>query len=88
MILNEDGKVKYQSVGYVADRFTGDTTWGRGAVFGLYFVMGQVLDATIGSPLTIALQKISEHLPNIPRSYSKKEELPDWWKDERMGAEK
>ena len=88
IVLNEDGKVKYQSVGYVADRFTGDTTGGRGAVFGLYYAMGQVLDATVGSPLTIALQKISEYLPNIPKSYSKREELPDWWKDERMGAEK
>ncbi|KAL3910665.1 MAG: hypothetical protein SGARI_002011 [Bacillariaceae sp.] len=34
VIFNDEGKVKYQSVGYVTDRFTGDTTGGRGAVFG------------------------------------------------------
>ena len=88
IIFDEEGKVKYQSVGYVADRFTGDTTGGRGAVFGLYYVMGQVLDATVGSLLTIALQKISKYLPDIPKSYSKREDLPEWWTDDRMGAEK
>jgi len=88
ILFDEEGKVKYQSVGYVADRFTGDTTGGRGAVFGLYYVMGQVLDATVGSPLTIALQRISEYLPDVPQSYSKRKDLPKWWTDERMGADK
>lgn len=90
VIFNDDGKVRYQSVGYVTDRFTGDTTGGRGAVFGLYAVMGQELDDTIGSWTTIFLQKLTEFLPEgtVPRSYSKKETLPSWWKDDRMGAEK
>ena len=90
VIFDEKGKVRYQSVGYVVDRFTGDTTGGRGAVFGLYYVMGQVLDATVGSPLTIFLQRLTEYLPEglVPISYSKREDLPSWWKDGRMGAEK
>ena len=90
VIFNDDGKVKYQSVGYVTDRFTGDTTGGRGAVFGLYAVMGQDIDDTIGSPITVLLQKVAQWLPQgmVPRSYSMKESLPVWWKDPRMGAEK
>ncbi|KAL3939278.1 MAG: hypothetical protein SGARI_001430 [Bacillariaceae sp.] len=90
IIFDDDGKVKYQSVGYVTDRFTGDTTGGRGAVFGMYAVMGQEIDDTVGSLATIALQKLTEYLPEgmVPRSYSKKESLPSWWKDPRMGAEK
>lgn len=90
IIFNDDGKVRYQSVGYVTDRFTGDTTGGRGAVFGLYAVMGQGIDDTVGSPITIALQKLAAILPKgmIPQSYSKKESLPSWWVDQRMGSEK
>lgn len=86
---NDDGKVKYETVGYVSDRFTGDTTGGRGAVFGQYAVMGQEIDANAGSIGTILLQKIGTMLPEgmIPRSYSKKEDLPEWWTDDRMGAE-
>lgn len=84
-------KEKYQTVGYVVDRFTGDTTNGQGAVFGLYSVMGQEIDATIGSPMTVFLQKLAEILPaslGVPQSYSKREALPSWWKDPRLGAEK
>lgn len=90
LTFDDEGKVLYSTVGYITDRFTGDTTKGKGAVFGLYAVMGQDIDDTIGSPLTTFLQKLSEWLPEgtVPRSYSKKEDLPSWWKDPRMGAEK
>mmetsp|Transcript_42118 Transcript_42118/g.82601 ORF Transcript_42118/g.82601 Transcript_42118/m.82601 type:complete len:266 (-) Transcript_42118:218-1015(-) len=90
VIFDAAGKVRYQSVGYVTDRFTGDTTGGRGAVFGQYAVMGQEIDATIGSPVTVALQKLTMMLPDgkIPKSYSRKEDIPGWWTDPRMGAEK
>lgn len=90
IIFNDDGKVKYQSVGYITDRFTGDTTGGRGAVFGQYAVMGQEIDDTIGSLTTVLLQKIAMLLPEgmLPKSYSKKEDIPEWWMDSRMGAEK
>lgn len=89
IIFNEEGKIIYQSVGYVTDRFTGDNTGGRGAVFGQYFVMGQEIDAGVGSPATILLQKLSSLLPEgmIPKSYSNVDDLPAWWTDKRMGAE-
>ena len=35
MVFDDEGKIKHVSVGYVVDRFTGDTTGGKGAVFGL-----------------------------------------------------
>jgi hypothetical protein len=88
IVFNDDGKITYQTVGYVTDRFTGDTTGGRGAVFGMYAVMGQEIDATVGSPITVLLQKLTMFLPNIPKSYSKPEDWPTWWKDSRKGAEK
>eukprot|EP01083_Nonionella_stella_P275961 937368_1 len=89
VIIDEDGLIKYASVGYVTDRFTGDTTGGKGAVFGMYHVMGEEMDDTIGSWKMIGLQWLSSILPEgtVPQSFSKKNELPDWWKDERMGAQ-
>jgi len=91
ILIDNEGKVKYQSVGYSMDRFTGDTTNGKAAVFGLYEVMGQPLDDTIGSWKMVALQWLTSVLPDsleIPKSYSKKEDLPSWWTDDRMGAQK
>jgi hypothetical protein len=89
VLYNDEGLIQLQTVGYVVDRFTGDTTGGRGAVFGQYAVMGQAIDATVGSPATILLQKLSQLLPDgmIPLSYSKKENIPSWWTDPRRGAE-
>lgn len=34
-VFNEQGKIKHYSIGYVTDRFTGDTTGGMGAIFGM-----------------------------------------------------
>ena len=87
-IIDADGKIKYNTVGYITDRFTGDTTGGKGAVFGLYAVMGQEIDDTIGSIYLRFIQWLPSLFPNLPKSYSKKEDLPTWWKDPRMGADK
>mmetsp|Transcript_4518 Transcript_4518/g.13000 ORF Transcript_4518/g.13000 Transcript_4518/m.13000 type:complete len:264 (-) Transcript_4518:426-1217(-) len=87
VVFNREGKIVYQTVGYVVDRFTGDTTGGRGAIFGQYAVMGKEIDAHPGAWSTVLLQKLGEYLPDFPKSYSKREDLPEWWKDERMGAE-
>ena len=87
VVFDKHGKIKYQSVGYVVDRFTGDTTGGRGAVFGQYAVMGEELDPNPGSWTLSFLQKLGEYLPNVPKSYSKPEDVPSWWNDERKGAE-
>lgn len=87
MLFNEDGKIKYQSVGYITDRFTGDTTGGKGAVFGLYEVIGQPIDATVGGKVMGIMQKVSSKLPGgiLPKSFSSKEDIPAWWTDKRRG---
>jgi len=85
----DEGKILTQTVGYVTDRFTGDTTGGKGAIFRLYAHMGQDIDATPGSFLTGFLQWIATVLleGTIPRSYSKEEDIPAWWTDKRRGSE-
>mmetsp|Transcript_26454 Transcript_26454/g.37304 ORF Transcript_26454/g.37304 Transcript_26454/m.37304 type:complete len:282 (-) Transcript_26454:206-1051(-) len=91
IIEESTGLIQYQSVGYVMDRFTRDTTEGKAAVFGIYHVMGQSLDDTVGSAQMRFVQWVTSILPKelgIPKSFSKKEELPSWWTDDRMGAEK
>jgi hypothetical protein len=90
VIIDFDGLIKYQSVGYVVDRFTGDTTGGQGAVFGMYKVMGQDMDDSVGSWKMVFLQWLSSKLPEgtVPKSFSKKEDLPRWWTDERMGSQR
>ncbi|GMI60631.1 hypothetical protein ScalyP_jg8187 [Parmales sp. scaly parma] len=88
MLFNDEGKIKMTTVGYVTDRFTGDTTGGNGAVFGLYHVMGQGIDGRVGAPLTSLIQKLGEFLPGLPASYSRRDSsFPRWWKDSRNGAE-
>jgi len=86
---NEEGKIKYVTVGYVTDRFTGDTTGGKGAIIGLYDVVGRPINANIGSKQTRFIQKLATVLPEgkIPRSYSKEEDIPSWWTDKRRGAQ-
>eukprot|EP00541_Cyclophora_tenuis_P012028 CAMPEP_0116562164 /NCGR_PEP_ID=MMETSP0397-20121206/12006_1 /TAXON_ID=216820 /ORGANISM="Cyclophora tenuis, Strain ECT3854" /LENGTH=195 /DNA_ID=CAMNT_0004088427 /DNA_START=887 /DNA_END=1474 /DNA_ORIENTATION=- len=88
MVWTEQGKIKHISVGYVVDRFTGDTTGGKGAVFGQYHVMGQGIDGTVGSWSTRFVQYLATMIPDkIPKSWSKEEDIPVWWKDTRLGAD-
>lgn len=89
MVINDEGKIKHATVGYVADRFTGDTTKGKGAVFGMYEVVGLSIDAAVGSPKTQFIQKVAAVLPGglIPKSYSAEKDIPKWWTDKRRGAE-
>eukprot|EP00559_Dactyliosolen_fragilissimus_P009563 CAMPEP_0184863182 /NCGR_PEP_ID=MMETSP0580-20130426/9768_1 /TAXON_ID=1118495 /ORGANISM="Dactyliosolen fragilissimus" /LENGTH=272 /DNA_ID=CAMNT_0027361363 /DNA_START=49 /DNA_END=867 /DNA_ORIENTATION=- len=88
-IIDSDGLIKHITVGYVADRFTGDTTGGKGAVYGQYHVMGDDLDDTVGNWKTDILQwLVANILTSLPKSFSKKESLPSWWTDTRMGAQK
>ena len=85
---NDDGKIQFETVGYVTDRFTGDTTGGKGAVFAHFHVMGEDLDGNPGSLSMRFRQWLGNMLPDVPNSFSKPEEIPSWWTDKRMGAEK
>ena len=90
MLFNDEGKIKYQSVGYITDRFTGDTTAGKGAIFGLYEVVGAPVDARIGGKVMGIMQKVTSKLPglNLPKSFSDRKDIPEWWTDKRRGNEK
>jgi len=87
---NDAGKIDYVSVGYVADRFTGDTTGGMGAVFGMMKHMGIDIDGSVGSPIMRFVMWLgSRVLPegSIPKSYSSEDDIPSWWTDKRRGAD-
>jgi hypothetical protein len=90
VIWNDDGKIVHISLGYVADRFTGDTTGGMGAVFGMMKHMGCDIDGSVGSPpMRFVMWLGSRVLPvgSIPKSYSAEEDIPSWWTDKRRGAD-
>lgn len=76
-------------MGYITDRFTGDTTGGKGAVFGIYDVIGQPISAKVGGKYLGFLQKVTSLLPagTVPISYSAKKDIPSWWTDKRRGNE-
>lgn len=86
MVFDEQGKIKHITVGYVTDRFTGDTTKGKGAVFGLYEVMGIGVPGDVGSAFLRVTQSLSG-IFKLPISYSADKDLPAWWTDKRRGAD-
>lgn len=76
---DEDQKVKHLTVGYVADRFDGNTN-GLGAAFGIFTVMNIPAPGP-GLALRI-IQYISSELMDIyPRSYST--DIPEWFLKEK-----
>ena len=84
---DEEGKIEYLSVGYVTDRFTGDTTGGMGAVFGMMKHMGVDIDGSVGSLSMRVVQRLGSVLPGIPKSFSAEQDIPSWWTDKRRGAD-
>ena len=76
--FDEDDRVKLLTVGYVADRFQGNTG-GVGAAFGLLRVAGIPLP---GGFLYRAAVALSNRLPGgTAKSCSKREDVPQWWLD-------
>mmetsp|Transcript_22785 Transcript_22785/g.27534 ORF Transcript_22785/g.27534 Transcript_22785/m.27534 type:complete len:303 (+) Transcript_22785:117-1025(+) len=76
--FDENNKVKHLSVGYVVDRFQGNTK-GFGAAFGIFKVIGLPLPA-IGPQLRFAQWFSSVAFKGkSPMSYSAPEDVPAWW---------
>ena len=74
--FDETERVKLLTVGYVADRFQGNTG-GVGAAFGLLRVAGIPLP---GGFLYRAVVALSNRLPGATaKTCSKREEVPAWW---------
>jgi len=84
--FDANGKVIRYTLGYAADRFTGDNTKGKGGIFGALHVMGVDIPSEPGNPVTGFMQWLgTEVLKNGSPSWSDK--IPSWWTDTRKGNE-
>lgn len=84
VIYDEDQKLKYLSVGYVADRFEGNVD-GKGAAVGIFNAIGLPFPKP-GPLLKFAQWFGTEIVGNPPYSYST-DNIPEWWTDERKASE-
>lgn len=86
ILYDEEQKLKYLSVGYVADRFEGNTQ-GKGAAVGIFNAIGLSFPPP-GPLLRLAQFLGTEVFTNLgPKSFSKKESIPDWWTDDTIGCD-
>jgi hypothetical protein len=81
--FDDNQKVKHLTVGYVADRFEGNTK-GKGAAIGIFEVIGLPIPppGPVYSLITWFNNKI---LGNSAKTCS--EDVPEWWPHEERGAE-
>lgn len=78
-------KVKALTVGYVADRFEGNTK-GQGAAFGLLVAAG-IPFPKMSNPILQFMAKTTGNMDGMPKSWSSPEDVPDWWPHEEKLAE-
>ena len=84
LTFDEEDKVKYLSVGYVADRFEGNTK-GKGAAVGIFNVIGMPFPEP-GPLLRFSQWFATEIFDGGARSYST-ENIPEWWTDKQVASE-
>lgn len=78
LLFDENQKVKHLTVGYVADRFEGNTG-GLGAVFGIFHAIGLPIPK---GPILRSLQFMASEVFNQDaKTYSTKN-IPSWWKSD------
>jgi hypothetical protein len=82
--FDENKKIKYLTVGYVADRFEGNTN-GTGAAVGIFNAIGFPFPSP-GPLLSFAQWMGTEIINMSAKSYSK-EGVPSWWKSAAKGGE-
>jgi hypothetical protein len=82
--FDESRKVKYLTVGYVADRFEGNTN-GKGAAAGILELAGISLPST-GPVLGLSNWMTNELVDIGARTYSS-ENVPSWWTNTLRAAE-
>lgn len=73
--FDDDCKVKYLTVGYVADRFIGNTG-GYGAAFGIFHAVGLPLPK---GPILRTFQYIASEILDSPAKTYSVQNLPTWW---------
>ena len=86
IVFNPEGKIVYEQVGSPVDRFEGNTE-GKAAVFGLLYTAGINLSANPGDKVFSLIQRIGHLAGNLGRSWSREEDIPDWWKSKSRGAD-
>lgn len=86
IVWNPEGKIIYEHLTTAVDRFEGNTM-GKVAVFGLLESAGLPLDNSIGNQVLIFQQKLNRFVNGPAQIYSKKPDVPKWWKSEAVGAE-
>jgi len=86
VVWTPEGKIIYEQVGAVVDRFEGNTA-GKAAVFGLLHTAGLKLDANPGDKVFAFIQRLGHLLGGRGRSWSKEDEIPDWWASKSRGAD-
>lgn len=84
MEFDEDKKLKYLTVGYVADRFEGNTK-GKGAAVGIFNAIGFPFPSP--GPLLALTQWFGTEVFNLGFSSYSTENVPDWWKSEAKASE-
>ncbi|KAL7548240.1 hypothetical protein ACHAWF_011531 [Thalassiosira exigua] len=85
-VWTPEGKLIYEQVGAVVDRFEGNTQ-GKAAVFGLLHTAGLKLSASVGSASFRLVQRLGHLLGGRGRSWSKEDEIPRWWSSTSRGAD-
>lgn len=84
ILFDEDQKVKYLSVGYVADRFEGNTD-GKGAAVGVFNAVGLPLPKP-GRILRFAQWFYTEVVGGGPLFYST-QGIPRWWTNKDIASD-
>jgi len=86
VVYNPEGKIVYEQVGAVVDRLEGNTQ-GKAAVFGLLHTAGLKLSASPGDQTFAFIQRLGHFVGNLGRSWSREEEIPEWWISKSRGAD-
>lgn len=87
IVWTPQGKIIYEHLTTAVDRFEGNTK-GKVAVFGLLETAGLSLDNNIGNGILVFQQKLNRFFNGDAQIYSRKEDVPKWWKSRAVGAEK
>ena len=82
--FDEDQKIKYLTVGYVADRFEGNTT-GKGAAVGIFNAIG--LPFPSPGPLLQFLQWFITEVANQGAYSYSTEGIPEWWTSKEVATD-
>ena len=83
--FDENQKVKLLTVGYVADRFQGNTK-GKGAIIGIFNVIG--LPVPSPGPLYSFITWFTGNILNSPaKTCSARGNVPKWWPNEERGTD-